>query len=100
MGRRVTKAVPAHRRRCSWASREPLMTYHDVEWGTPLHDHRRVFHAGSRHPERPRAYVLPLGGSHSRANAQARAVEIRDNECEHHREKDPAAHIAALIAAR
>jgi DNA-3-methyladenine glycosylase I len=43
MGRRVTKAMPPQRRRCSWASREPLMTYHDVEWGTPLHDDRRLF---------------------------------------------------------
>jgi DNA-3-methyladenine glycosylase I len=43
MGRRVTKALPPQRRRCSWATREPLMTYHDVEWGTPLHDDRRLF---------------------------------------------------------
>src|SRR3989454_7768267 len=43
MGRRVTKPVPPQSRRCSWASREPLMTYHDVEWGTLLHDDRRLF---------------------------------------------------------
>ena len=33
----------AGRRRCSWASHEPLITYHDVEWGTPVHDDRRLF---------------------------------------------------------
>jgi DNA-3-methyladenine glycosylase I len=31
------------RRRCSWATREPLLSYHDVEWGTPLHDDRLLF---------------------------------------------------------
>lgn len=31
------------RRRCAWASREPLLSYHDVEWGTPLHDDQRLF---------------------------------------------------------
>ncbi|HYR94271.1 MAG TPA: DNA-3-methyladenine glycosylase I [Methylomirabilota bacterium] len=29
--------------RCSWASHEPLLSYHDKEWGTPLHDDRRLF---------------------------------------------------------
>src|SRR5207249_10267727 len=29
--------------RCVWASREPLLSYHDREWGTPLHDDRRLF---------------------------------------------------------
>lgn len=29
--------------RCVWASREPLLSYHDKEWGTPLHDDRRLF---------------------------------------------------------
>ncbi len=29
--------------RCRWASREPLLSYHDDEWGTPLHDDRRLF---------------------------------------------------------
>ncbi|MEK6206549.1 MAG: DNA-3-methyladenine glycosylase I [Chloroflexota bacterium] len=38
MGRRVTA-----RRRCTWATREPLLSYHDVEWGSPLHDDRRLF---------------------------------------------------------
>jgi DNA-3-methyladenine glycosylase I len=30
-------------KRCAWATREPLLSYHDKEWGTPLHDDRRLF---------------------------------------------------------
>ena len=33
----------AGRRRCSWASHEPLISYHDLEWGTPVHDDRLLF---------------------------------------------------------
>lgn len=29
--------------RCGWATREPNITYHDTEWGVPLHDDRRLF---------------------------------------------------------
>lgn len=29
--------------RCAWAPREPLIGYHDREWGVPLHDDRRLF---------------------------------------------------------
>jgi DNA-3-methyladenine glycosylase I len=29
--------------RCAWATREPLISYHDVEWGKPLHDDRLLF---------------------------------------------------------
>ena len=29
--------------RCSWASTEPNTTYHDHEWGVPVHDDRRLF---------------------------------------------------------
>jgi DNA-3-methyladenine glycosylase I len=29
--------------RCAWASREPNITYHDTEWGVPLHDDRALF---------------------------------------------------------
>jgi DNA-3-methyladenine glycosylase I len=29
--------------RCSWATREPLLSYHDAEWGTPNHDERSLF---------------------------------------------------------
>ena len=35
MGRRV--------KRCAWATREPLLSYHDKEWGTPLHNERKLF---------------------------------------------------------
>ncbi|HUG04975.1 MAG TPA: DNA-3-methyladenine glycosylase I [Candidatus Limnocylindria bacterium] len=30
-------------RRCAWATREPLLSYHDREWGTPRHDERTLF---------------------------------------------------------
>jgi DNA-3-methyladenine glycosylase I len=29
--------------RCRWAHRQPLIDYHDQEWGVPLHDDRRLF---------------------------------------------------------
>lgn len=29
--------------RCAWAPREPLIGYHDREWGVPLHDDPRLF---------------------------------------------------------
>jgi DNA-3-methyladenine glycosylase I len=30
--------------RCAWAGNDPLLTtYHDTEWGTPLHDDRALF---------------------------------------------------------
>jgi|SRR5262249_21849220 len=29
--------------RCSWATSEPHIKYHDEEWGVPLHDDRRLF---------------------------------------------------------
>jgi DNA-3-methyladenine glycosylase I len=31
------------RRRCGWAAREPLLSYHDKEWGVPQHDDRVLF---------------------------------------------------------
>jgi DNA-3-methyladenine glycosylase I len=31
------------RTRCRWAIREPNLSYHDDEWGVPLHDDRRLF---------------------------------------------------------
>ena len=31
------------RKRCAWASREPNLTYHDTEWGVPVHDDRVLF---------------------------------------------------------
>jgi DNA-3-methyladenine glycosylase I len=30
-------------RRCEWARTEPSISYHDDEWGVPLHDDRRLF---------------------------------------------------------
>ena len=29
--------------RCSWATSEPNITYHDTEWGVPVHDDRKLF---------------------------------------------------------
>jgi DNA-3-methyladenine glycosylase I len=29
--------------RCSWATIEPNITYHDQEWGVPVHDDRKLF---------------------------------------------------------
>lgn len=29
--------------RCSWASAEPNLRYHDEEWGVPVHDDRTLF---------------------------------------------------------
>ncbi|MBA2432161.1 MAG: DNA-3-methyladenine glycosylase I, partial [Chthoniobacterales bacterium] len=29
--------------RCSWATAEPSLTYHDEEWGVPVHDERLLF---------------------------------------------------------
>ena len=29
--------------RCAWASTEPAITYHDEEWGVPVHDDRVLF---------------------------------------------------------
>ena len=30
-------------KRCHWAQSEPLISYHDEEWGNPLHDDRAIF---------------------------------------------------------
>ncbi len=29
--------------RCAWAQTEPNISYHDAEWGVPLHDERALF---------------------------------------------------------
>jgi DNA-3-methyladenine glycosylase I len=29
--------------RCPWAATEPNITYHDEEWGVPIHDDRKLF---------------------------------------------------------
>src|SRR5437867_9744723 len=43
MGRSLAALMAPARHRCRWATREPLLSYHDVEWGTPLHDDRLLF---------------------------------------------------------
>jgi DNA-3-methyladenine glycosylase I len=35
--------MPEPLSRCDWAAREPMIDYHDREWGTPLHDDRALF---------------------------------------------------------
>jgi DNA-3-methyladenine glycosylase I len=32
-----------HMPRCPWATTEPNITYHDEEWGVPVHDDRKLF---------------------------------------------------------
>ena len=34
---------PAYMPRCPWAASEPNITYHDNEWGVPVHDDRKLF---------------------------------------------------------
>jgi DNA-3-methyladenine glycosylase I len=37
-------ARAAERRRCGWATSDPLyVVYHDLEWGVPVHDERTLF---------------------------------------------------------
>jgi DNA-3-methyladenine glycosylase I len=44
VGRRIATAATGRRvARCAWATREPLIGYHDREWGSPLHDDRLLF---------------------------------------------------------
>lgn len=35
--------MTGRQRRCGWARNELAAQYHDVEWGVPLHDDRRLF---------------------------------------------------------
>ena len=35
--------ICAHMPRCPWAATEPNITYHDEEWGVPVHDDRLLF---------------------------------------------------------
>ena len=44
----MTSALPRNagakiKARCAWAQGDLLTAYHDEEWGTPLHDERRLF---------------------------------------------------------
>ena len=36
-------SAPANKTRCSWASDELNIAYHDTEWGVPVHDDRVLF---------------------------------------------------------
>jgi DNA-3-methyladenine glycosylase I len=42
-GPAAARGPSAVRRRCAWATREPLLSYHDIEWGSPVHDDRLLF---------------------------------------------------------
>jgi DNA-3-methyladenine glycosylase I len=33
----------AMKKRCNWAQAEPMIAYHDREWGVPVHDDRTLF---------------------------------------------------------
>lgn len=35
--------MPKTLRRCHWAVNEPSLSYHDKEWGVPVHNDRRLF---------------------------------------------------------
>jgi DNA-3-methyladenine glycosylase I len=52
MAERRTRSVSAAKQprssslpqaRCAWAQREPNISYHDEEWGVPVHDDRKLF---------------------------------------------------------
>jgi DNA-3-methyladenine glycosylase I len=36
-------AKKTHLPRCAWAQTEPMIAYHDREWGVPQHDDRKLF---------------------------------------------------------
>ncbi len=40
----MTQPSPLSRNRCTWCGTDLLYsTYHDLEWGVPVHDDRRLF---------------------------------------------------------
>jgi DNA-3-methyladenine glycosylase I len=41
--RRDLSPVGRNRQRCGWARNELAASYHDEEWGVPIHDDRRLF---------------------------------------------------------
>jgi len=50
--------------RCAWAGDDPLyVTYHDREWGVPLHDERRLFE------------MLILEGAHAAVRCHQQGLE-------------------------
>ncbi len=38
-----TNSDPSAKPRCRWATREPSLSYHDEEWGVPVHDDHTWF---------------------------------------------------------
>lgn len=38
-----TPKTPSQTHRCAWAKNDLAVTYHDEEWGVPLHDEHRLF---------------------------------------------------------
>ena len=43
--------MPAERTRCEWANSAPeYVSYHDDEWGTPLHGDAALCHVPQRAP--------------------------------------------------
>jgi DNA-3-methyladenine glycosylase I len=39
----MAKTEAAAQYRCAWAKSEPNLSYHDTEWGVPLHDDQALF---------------------------------------------------------
>jgi DNA-3-methyladenine glycosylase I len=39
----MQRSAQQNRVRCPWAATEPNLTYHDKEWGVPVHDDRTLF---------------------------------------------------------
>src|SRR5260221_2547827 len=37
-------SIGRYKKRCAWAETDPLnLAYHDLEWGVPVHDDKRLF---------------------------------------------------------
>jgi DNA-3-methyladenine glycosylase I len=64
--------------RCPWAAAEPNLTYHDKEWGVPVHDDRTLFE------------FLTLEGAQAGLSWQT-ILNKRDNYRKAFRNFDPAA---------
>jgi len=64
--------------RCPWASTEPNLSYHDLEWGVPVHDDRILFE------------FLTLEGAQAGLSWQT-ILKKRDNYRRAFREFDPSA---------
>jgi DNA-3-methyladenine glycosylase I len=64
--------------RCPWAAAEPNLTYHDKEWGVPVHDDRALFE------------FLTLEGAQAGLSWQT-ILNKRDNYRKAFRNFDPAA---------